>query len=77
MAKAWNKKIFKNIHEKVNQASKDLAEEEFMSSAAEYGYERFSNKTAIVQQHLFIICGVSPGVEPIAANSYWNFIGIF
>ena len=27
MAKAWNKKIFKNILEKVNQASKDLAEE--------------------------------------------------
>ena len=24
MAKSWNKKIFKNIHEKVNQASKDL-----------------------------------------------------
>ena len=27
MAKSWNKKIFKQIDEKVNQASKELAEE--------------------------------------------------
>ena len=37
MAKSWNKKIFKNIHEKVNQASKDLAEERgACPDAAEY-----------------------------------------
>ena len=29
MAKSWNKKIFKQINEQVNQASKDLAEESF------------------------------------------------
>ena len=39
MAKAWNKKIFKNIHEKVNQASNDLAKERGeCPEAAEYGY---------------------------------------
>ncbi len=74
MAKSWNKKIFKDIDAKVNQASKDLAEERgACPDAAEYGYqERFSNKTAIAPTaSISIICGgASPGVEPIAANSY-------
>ncbi len=74
MAKSWNKKIFKDIDSKVNQASKDLAEERgACPDAAEYGYqERFSNKTAIAPTaSISIICGgASPGVEPIAANSY-------
>ncbi|MDC0517542.1 ribonucleoside-diphosphate reductase subunit alpha [Candidatus Pelagibacter sp.] len=74
MAKSWNKKIFKQIDEKVNKASKDLAEERgACPDAAEYGYkERFSNKTAIAPTaSISIICGgASPGVEPIAANSY-------
>jgi len=74
MAKSWNKKIFKQIDEQVNKASKELAEERgACPDAAEYGFnERFSNKTAIAPTaSISIICGgASPGVEPIAANSY-------
>ena len=74
MSKVWNKKIFKHIQEGVDQASKDLAEERgSCPDAAEYGFnERFSNKTAIAPTaSISIICGgASPGVEPMAANSY-------
>ena len=74
MSKAWNKKIFKHIQEHVDQASKDLADERGpCHDAADYGYnERFSNKTAIAPTaSISIICGgASPGVEPVAANSY-------
>jgi ribonucleoside-diphosphate reductase alpha chain len=74
MSKVWNKKIFKHIQENVDQASKDLADERGpCPDAADYGYnERFSNKTAIAPTaSISIICGgASPGVEPIAANSY-------
>ena len=74
MSKAWNKKIFKKIQEGVDQASKDLAEERgACPDAAEYGFnERFSNKTAIAPTaSISVICGgASPGVEPVAANSY-------
>ena len=74
MSKVWNKKIFENIQIKVDQASKTLAEERGpCPDAAEYGFnERFSNKTAIAPTaSISIICGgTSPGVEPIAANSF-------
>ena len=74
MSKVWNNKIFKHIQKKVDQASKKLAEERgSCPDAEEYGFkERFSNKTAIAPTaSISIICGgSSPGVEPIAANSY-------
>ena len=74
MSKVWNKKIFKNIQEKVDAASTTLAEERgACPDAAEYGIkERFSNKTAIAPTaSISIICGgSSPGIEPIAANSF-------
>ena len=74
MSKVWNKKIFEYIQKKVDESSKELAEERgSCPDAADYGInERFSNKTAIAPTaSISIICGgTSPGVEPIAANSY-------
>jgi ribonucleoside-diphosphate reductase alpha chain len=74
MSKVWNKKIFQNIQEKVDKASVLLAEERgACPDAEEYGIkERFSNKTAIAPTaSISIICGgSSPGIEPIAANSF-------
>ena len=74
MSKVWNKKMFEHIQKHVDKASKDLAEERGpCPDAADYGVmERFSNKTAIAPTaSIAIICGgTSPGVEPIAANSF-------
>ncbi len=74
MSKVWNTKVFKDIQEKVDAASIILAEERgSCPDAEEYGIkERFSNKTAIAPTaSISIICGgASPGIEPIAANSY-------
>jgi len=74
MSKVWNDKIFKHIQLDVDKASKKLAEERgSCPDAEEYGFkERFSNKTAIAPTaSISIICGgASPGIEPIAANSY-------
>jgi ribonucleoside-diphosphate reductase alpha chain len=74
MSKVWNKKMFEHIQKHVDKASKDLAEERGpCPDASDYGVmERFSNKTAIAPTaSISIICGgTSPGVEPIAANSF-------
>ena len=74
MSKVWNDKIFKHIQIKVDEASKKLSNERgACPDAEEYGFkERFSNKTAIAPTaSISIICGgTSPGIEPIAANSY-------
>ena len=74
MSKVWNQKIFKHIQEKADQASVKLAKERgSCPDAEEYGIkERFSNKTAIAPTaSISVICGgASPGIEPIAANSY-------
>ena len=74
MSKVWNNKIFKHIQTNVDKASEKLAEERgSCPDAEEYGVkERFSNKTAIAPTaSISIICGgASPGVEPVAANSY-------
>lgn len=74
MAKVWNKKIFEQIRGQADAASKLLAEERGAClDAEEFGImERFSNKMAIAPTaSISIICGgSSPGIEPIAANSY-------
>jgi len=73
-AKAWNFKIFRHIKAGVDAASRALAEERGpCPDAADYGImERFSNKTAIAPTaSISTICGgASPGIEPIAGNSY-------
>ncbi len=74
MAKVWNRRIFKQIREAADAASRELAEERGpCPDAAEFGImERFSNKLAIAPTaSISIICGgASPGIEPSAANSF-------
>lgn len=74
MAKVWNKRIFTHIKQATDRASKTLAEKRGPClDAAECNiHERFSNKTAVAPTaSISIICGgTSPGIEPIAANSF-------
>lgn len=74
MAKVWNNRMFKHIRTNADAASISLAQEKgACPDAAEFGIEeRFSNKMAIAPTaSISIICGgTSPGIEPIAANSF-------
>ncbi|HAG52452.1 MAG TPA: ribonucleoside-diphosphate reductase subunit alpha [Alphaproteobacteria bacterium] len=74
MAKVWNKKIFQHIKEKADEASVKLADEKGACLDAEDMLikERFSNKMAIAPTaSISIIAGnSSPGIEPLAANSF-------
>jgi ribonucleoside-diphosphate reductase alpha chain len=74
VAKVWNRKIFKHIREKANEASVKLGRERGACPDAEqYGVmERFSHKLSIAPTaSISIIAGnSSPGIEPIAANVF-------
>jgi ribonucleoside-diphosphate reductase alpha chain len=74
MAKSWNYKIFKLIRMKANAASIELANSRGpCPDAEEFGImERFSHKLSIAPTaSISIITGAcSPGIEPIAANSF-------
>lgn len=73
-AKVWNKKIFKHIRQKADQASYKLAHERGpCPDAKEFGMmERFSHKLSIAPTaSISIIAGnSSPGIEPITANVF-------
>ena len=74
MAKVWNKKIFQQIKQQVDQASVKLAHERgACPDAIDAGVmERFTNKLAIAPTASISIIAnnSSPGIEPFAANSF-------
>ncbi|MDE3023885.1 MAG: ribonucleoside-diphosphate reductase subunit alpha, partial [Pseudomonadota bacterium] len=75
IAKSWNKRMFKHIREKADEASKILAIErgECPDSAQAGGFgERFSHKLAVAPTaSISVIAGnSSPGIEPYAANVF-------
>ncbi|MDX1711972.1 MAG: ribonucleotide-diphosphate reductase subunit alpha, partial [Rhodovibrionaceae bacterium] len=74
MAKVWNNRIFKKVRAEADAASLKLADERGpCPDAEEFGIrERFSNKLAVAPTaSISIICGgASPGIEPVAANSF-------
>ena len=73
-AKAWNRKIFRDLRARADAASRLLAQEKGpCPDARDAGaMERFSNKLAIAPTaSISIICGgTSPGIEPFAANAF-------
>ncbi len=74
MAKVWNMRMFKHIRAQADIASQQLAQERGACPDAEdFGIlERFSNKLSVAPTaSISIICGgASPGIEPVAANSF-------
>ncbi len=74
MAKVWNKRMFAHIKRQADAASIKLAHERGpCPDAEEFGImERFSNKIAIAPTASISIItgGASPGIEPVAANSF-------
>ena len=74
MSKVWNMRMFKHIRAEADAASVTLAEERGACPDAEdFGIkERFSNKLSVAPTaSISIICGgASPGIEPVAANSF-------
>ena len=74
MAKSWNKKIFSHIRGQADAASHKLAVERGACPDADHLLvkERFSHKMALAPNaSTAILCNnVSPGIEPIAANSF-------
>ena len=74
MAKVWNKRMFAHIRGQANSASVKLGKERgACPDAAEFNImERFSSKMTVAPNaSTSIICGgASPGIEPVAANSF-------
>jgi ribonucleoside-diphosphate reductase alpha chain len=74
MAKVWNKKIFQHIRGKADEASIVIAEQKGACLDAQELLikERFSHKMAIAPTASISIIAnnSSPGIEPLAANSF-------
>jgi len=74
MAKVWNKRIFSYIKERADEANTRLGIElGACPDAEDAGFmKRFSNMTAVAPTaSISIIAGcTSPGIEPLAANSF-------
>lgn len=71
MAKVWNRRLFQHIKREVDDASLQIgAERGACPDAADFGFkDRFSAKLALGKSApLAIICGVSEGIAPCAAN---------
>lgn len=74
LSKIWNKKVFQHLREQADKASLKLALEKGpCPDAKDFGkMERFTNKLAIAPTASIstIASNASPGIEPIAANSF-------